>query len=71
MTKDHFPFGHISNFYFLIKFQNHGNENDHGLLWIKNALVYGMHINEKIEWVVNMYISCDVSLLPNPLQNAQ
>jgi hypothetical protein len=30
-----------------------------------------MHKNKKIEWFVNMYISCDVSLLLNPLQNAQ
>jgi hypothetical protein len=33
--------------------------------------MYGMHTNEKIEQFVNMYISFDVSLLPNPLQNAQ
>ncbi len=30
-----------------------------------------MHTNEKIEQFGNMYISYDVSLLPNPLQNAQ
>jgi hypothetical protein len=30
-----------------------------------------MHTNEKIEHAVNIYISYDVSLLPNPLQNAQ
>jgi hypothetical protein len=33
--------------------------------------MYGMHINEEIEKFINMYISCDVSLLPNPLENAQ
>jgi len=33
--------------------------------------MYGMHTNEKIEMFVDMYISCDVSLLPNSLQNAQ
>jgi hypothetical protein len=33
--------------------------------------MYGIHINEEIEKFVDMYISCDVSLLPNPLQNAQ
>jgi len=33
--------------------------------------MYGMNTNEKIEQFVNMYISYDVSLLPNPLQNAQ
>jgi hypothetical protein len=26
---------------------------------------------KKIEWFVDMYISCDISLLPNLLQNAQ
>jgi hypothetical protein len=30
-----------------------------------------MHTNEKIEKFVDMYISSDVSLLPNSLQNAQ
>jgi hypothetical protein len=33
--------------------------------------MYGMHTNEEIEKFVDMYISCDVSLLPNLLQNAQ
>jgi hypothetical protein len=33
--------------------------------------MYGVHTNEKIEWFVDMYISCDVSLLLNPLQNTQ
>jgi len=53
------------------EFQNCGNEHDHGLLWIKNAPMYVVHTNEEIEKFVNMYISCDVSLLPNPIQNAQ
>jgi hypothetical protein len=57
--------------FLVIEFQNHGNEHDHGLLWIKNTLMYGMHTNEEIEKFVDMCISCDVSLLPNPLQNAQ
>jgi hypothetical protein len=53
---------------FVIEFQNHESEHDHhGLLWIKNAPMYGVQTNEKIEQFVNMYISYDVSLLPNPL----
>jgi hypothetical protein len=75
ITKDHYLFGNIYIYiyiYFLVtEFQNCGSEHDHGLLWIKNAPMYGMHINEKIEKFVDMYISYDVSLLPNPLQNAQ
>jgi len=57
--------------FFVIEFPNCGNEHNHELLWIKNAPMSGMHINEKIEKFVDVYISCDVSLLPNPLQNAQ
>jgi hypothetical protein len=55
---------------FVIEFQNRGSKHDHGLLWIKNAPMYGMHTNEEIERFVNMYISCDVLLLLNPIQNA-
>jgi len=58
---------HSIYIYIVIEFQNCGNEHDHGLLWINNAPMDGMHTNEKIERFVNMYISCDVSLLPNPL----
>jgi hypothetical protein len=43
-------------FFFIIKFQNCGSEHDHGLLWIKNAPMYGVQINEEIEWFVNIYI---------------
>jgi hypothetical protein len=71
ITKDHSLFGYIFGKKFIAEFQNHGSEHDHGLLWIKNALMYGMHTNEKIENFVDMCISCDVLLLPNPLQNAQ
>ncbi len=66
ITKFHILFQYFW-FSFIIEFQNCGNEHDHGLLWIKNALMYGVHTNEEIEKFVNMYISCDVSLLPNPI----
>ncbi len=71
ITKDHSFFGYIFDFFLVNEFQNHGSEHEHGLLWIKIAPMYGMHTNEKIEKFVDIYISCDVSLLPNPLQNAQ
>ncbi len=44
---------------------------DHGPLCTKGVPMYEMHTNEKVERVVNIYIFCDVLLLPNPLQNAQ
>jgi hypothetical protein len=42
MTKDQYLFRHFFNIYFVIEFQNHGNEHDHGLLWVKNVPMYGM-----------------------------
>ncbi len=38
---------------------------------LKNAPMYGVHTNEETKHFIGMYISYDVSFLPNPLQNAQ
>jgi hypothetical protein len=38
---------------------------------MKNALIYVMQTNEKLEQFVNMYIFCDVSLFSNSLQKVQ
>jgi hypothetical protein len=57
IKKYYYPFGHIiSNFYFVSEFENHENEHDDGLLWIKEAPMYGLHTNKKIEWFVKLYI---------------
>jgi hypothetical protein len=50
--------------FFVIEFHNCGSEHDHGLLWIKDAPIYGINTNEEIENFVDKYISYDVSLLP-------
>ncbi len=49
MMKDHYIFRHISDFYFVNEFQNCGSKHEHGLLWMKDVPMYGMHTNEKIE----------------------
>jgi hypothetical protein len=61
----------VCDLFFLIEFQNCGSEHDHGLLWIKDAPIYGINTNEKIKLFVDKYISCNLSLLPITLQNAQ
>jgi hypothetical protein len=33
-------------FVFVIDFENHGNEHDHGLLWIKHAPIHGINTIE-------------------------
>jgi len=74
IAKDHYLFGFIYVYIYIsvTKFQNYGSEHEHGFLWIKKTSMYRVHTNEKIEQFVDMiYISCDLLLLPNPLQNAQ
>jgi hypothetical protein len=52
---------HLFLIFFVTKFQNHGNEHDHGLLWIKDTPICGINTNEEINFFVNRYISSDVS----------
>jgi hypothetical protein len=61
----------VCDFIFVIEFQNHGNEHDHGLLCIKDAPIYGINRNEEIEIFVYKCISCDILLLPITIQNAK
>jgi hypothetical protein len=63
-NKDPSIFGQVCDCFFVIKFQNCGSEHDHGLLWIKDATIYGINTNKEIENFVDKYISYDVSLLP-------
>jgi hypothetical protein len=70
-NKDPSICGQVCDLCFVTKFQNHGSEHDHGLLWIKDAPIYGINTNEKIEIFVYKCISCDILLLPITLQNAQ
>jgi hypothetical protein len=46
--KDDIIFGPSLELLFVTKFQNHGNEHDHGLLWVANAPKYGLNFNQVI-----------------------
>ncbi len=61
----------MCDFFFIIEFQNCGSEYDHGLLWIKDAPIYGINTYEELKFFVDKYISCNLMLLPITLQNAQ
>ncbi len=51
-NKDRSIFKQVCDFFFVIKFQNRGNEHENGLLWIKNAPIYGINTNIKIEFLL-------------------
>jgi hypothetical protein len=57
--KDNSIFGHLLDFFFVTKFQSHGSQHDHGLLWVANAPIYGLDSNNAIEKFVDKYILCD------------
>jgi hypothetical protein len=54
--KDNSIFGHLLDFFFDTKFQCHGSQYDHGLLWVGNAPIYGLDSNNAIENFVDKYI---------------
>jgi hypothetical protein len=65
--KDDSIFEHLLDFFFVIKFQSCGSQHDHGLLWVVNALIYDLGLNNAIENFVSKYILCDNNkLTPNP-----
>ncbi len=39
----------ILDFFFVTKFQSHGSQHDHGLLWVTNSSIYGLDSNNAIE----------------------
>jgi hypothetical protein len=53
---DNSTFGHLLDFFFVIKFQSCGNQCDHGLLWVTNASIYGLDSNNGIENFMDKYI---------------
>jgi hypothetical protein len=69
--KNNSIFGHLLDFFFVIEFQSHGKQHDHGLLWVANALIYGLDSNNEIENFVNKYISYDNNKLAPNLHEAQ
>jgi hypothetical protein len=69
--KNNSVFGHLLDFFFLIEFQSHGSQHDHGLLWVANAPIYGLDSNNAIENFVDKYISCDNNKLALNLRETQ
>jgi hypothetical protein len=53
-------FRKICEVFFVTEFQNCSSEHDHGLLWIKDAPIYGINTNKFLQKIVGKYISCDV-----------
>jgi hypothetical protein len=43
--------------------------HDHGLLWVQNALTFGVSKNEKIECFVNKYLTTDKTMLSIEIHN--
>jgi hypothetical protein len=68
ILKNHYFLRVISYVFFITKFQNCESEHNHELLWNKDAPMYGMNTNAKIERFIDLYIFYDVSLLLNSLQ---
>jgi len=45
--------------------------HDHGLLWVKNVLTFGVSKNEKIECFVNKYLTINQTMFSIEMHNMQ
>jgi len=57
--KDNLIFGHLLKFFFATKFQSHESQHEHGLLWVANAPIYCLDLNNAIENFVHKYTLYD------------
>ena len=71
MLKNQELFGKVSDYFFITKFQNRGNEHVHFMLWIKDTPIFGQCKNINIEDFIDKYISCDSTLLDEKLVKMQ
>ena len=70
MKNEHI-FGKVQYFFFTIEFQQRGNEHEHGLLWIKDAPIYGKNIDNEIISFIDRYLSTNSSLLDENILKIQ
>jgi hypothetical protein len=64
-------FGKVKYYFFITEFQLGSLFHDHGLLWVQNALTFGVSKNEKIECFVDKYLTIDQIMLPIEIHNMQ
>ena len=64
-------FGKLQDYFFTIEFQQRGNEHEHGLLWIKDAPIYGKNNDYQITSFIDCYLSTDSSFLDENLLKIQ
>ncbi len=64
-------FNKVKDYFFITKFQSIGLSRDHGLLWIKNAPMFGIPSNKDIKNFVNKYLTTNQFILQNQICVAQ
>jgi hypothetical protein len=64
-------FGKIQDYLFVTEFQSAGLVCDHGLLWVQNALQFGISSNEIIEFFFDKYLTIDQTIFPVEICSTQ
>jgi hypothetical protein len=64
-------YGELKHHFFVTKFKNRGSQHDHGLLWIKDAHIYGRNTNIEIENFVDRYLSTNSRILADVIKTIQ
>ena len=58
LNSDHHPIGKISDYFYLVEFQQGGSPHIHILIWIVNAPVYKKDSNEQVVKYIDPHVSC-------------
>ena len=58
----HSPFGNVEDFVYRTKFQKCGSPHIHGLLWVKDAIIFGMSSDKEICEYIDSYMSCSLDV---------
>jgi hypothetical protein len=64
-------FGQVVDYFFITKFLSRRLVHDHGLLWVKNVLQFGISSNNKVKNFVDTYLTTDQTNLQKEICNAQ
>ncbi|MCO5600782.1 hypothetical protein L7F22_054897 [Adiantum nelumboides] len=71
LKRDKSILGYLLEYFFVTEFQNRGSQHDYGLLWVKEAPVFGVVSASEIEEFMDKHITTNKALLHDDYVNLQ
>ncbi|MCO5597546.1 hypothetical protein L7F22_051624 [Adiantum nelumboides] len=71
LKRDKHNLGKLIDYFFVIEFQQQGSQHDHGLLWIKDAPIFGVSLDDEIVDFIDSPITTNKDALEESLRSVQ